>query len=378
MDGERVMWQSRFRCRVCVSCMIAACSCLLCGEVAGQVPRGFAGEVSTIDASGNAVPKYPYYRAGSLPQRQPQPRRMLRLPTQSAGAARGGVLSGLARPNDVYQMMHRRRLQRPRGAAYVSPLIRQNYARYGGFYTRSGGGQAGDMQTVLQRRQALIQATMLTAPVQRARILHGLGDMGLPTAVSEAGIAQAQTPDLLAGLDSLGERLQVDAAASHDRTRGEAWAWFRKGNEDSAYFHRAARAFEAAVTLDPMDFESRIGELFSHLSLGAYGRSVVLLAKLARRDQALFSHMLDFRELYAERINARQVCMQCEAYAQARAGDAGAMALHALVLWYGGERDRAIIAADALAGTSGGRRFADWGSQMRESMRAPGGTGERP
>lgn len=378
MDGGQLVQRSRFGSRICVSCMIAGFSCLLFGEVAGQLPGSFAGEVSTVDASGNAVPIYPFSRVGSLPQKAPQPRRVFRLPTKSAAPTRGGILSGLARPSDVYRMMQRRRLQRPRGTAYVSPLIRQNYARYGGFYTRASGGQPGDMQTVLQRRQALVQATMLTAPVQRARILHGLGDMGLPTAVSEAGIAQPQTPDQLAGLDSLGEWLQVDAAISHDRTRGEAWAFFRKGNEDSGYFHRAARAFEAAVTLDPMDFESRIGELFSHLSLGAYVRSVVLLANLARRDQALFSHTLDFRELYAERIHARQVCMQCEAYAQANAGDAGAMALHAFVLWYGGERDRAIIAADALAGTAGGRHFADWGSQMREAKRAPGGTGELP
>jgi hypothetical protein len=202
--------------------------------------------------------------------------------------------------------------------------------------------------------------------------------MGLPTAVSAVEAFPGESADWWTGFERLGERLQTDVTQSHLKTRTEGWNWFRKGDEDISNYRRAARAFKTAVTLDPTDLESRIGEIFSHVSQGAYTRSVVLLAHLSRRDPALFSHPLDFSKIYADRLHARHVCMQCEAYARASGDDPGARALQVFVLWYSGEREQAIVATDALAGTPGGERFADWGTQMREAARAPNTTGELP
>ena len=166
MSGQGMAKRLRVYAQAPVVCLIVTFVCLPCRDVAAQVRQSYAGEVSATDAYGNAVPRYPYRRRAGTFGDEPEQGRLRRVQVESGGVARRGVLSALARPNDMFRMMQARRSQYPYPAGSVSPVIRGTYARYGGFARRAPSGQPGDMRAVFQRRQALIRATALNAPVR--------------------------------------------------------------------------------------------------------------------------------------------------------------------------------------------------------------------
>ncbi|MFQ5590856.1 MAG: hypothetical protein ACE5HE_06825 [Phycisphaerae bacterium] len=365
MIGRCIAIRASFNTSGHLIALCAACVCLSTRGVMGQTARSYAGDVSAVDKYGNA--RYVYRSFRSVRTFGNEPVRPVGRPVSSPAAAvpRQGVLTALPRPTEMYRLMQSRRASYPSPGGSVPHTLRQAYARYGGFARRPVYGQAGDMRVVLQRRRELLQATSLNAPVHRARVMYGTGDIGLPTAVASTAFADTEPPGSSVELAKLGERLEANAAKSHAEARARAWRWFKQGHEDVGNYRRAAHAFKAAVTLNPTDFEARIGELFSRLSIGSFRESIVLLANMVRRDPAPFSHRLDFTELYTDRIHARQVYMQCETYVRLTGGDPGAQALHAFVLWYSGRREEAIAAAEALAASPGGKRFSDWAAQMQ-------------
>jgi len=321
--------------------------------------------VSAVDVYGNARPYRPERRRldafGNEAQRrilgvfQEQNRRILR---------RGGEIP-FALPGHLPQIRQSPQPEYPQPGAYLSPGIRQRYDRYGGFESRPEEGTPGDVREAFTRRKALIEATALNAPVHRARVAHGAGNIGLPPATRDTLLGQTDAPAVSPETADLDDWLGQTLSESYSQAREEGWSWFRKGREENRYFRRAARAFESALILDPADFESRIGEIFSHLSVGGLQTAMALLGELTRRDPNPFSHQLDLVDLYGDPLYARQVRLLCETNAQANRGLTAARALHVFVTWHIGEQDRAIAEAEALQREQPQSRFARWVSQMR-------------
>ncbi|UCC32361.1 MAG: hypothetical protein JSU86_08770, partial [Phycisphaerales bacterium] len=246
-----------------------------------------------------------------------------------------------------------------------SPWHRGAFNRYGGFERRGGRGGAAGLYTALGRRQALIAATSLNAPVHRALLRTG-PSAGLPPTVGQVPFAPDEDGDAAAPAVMLGQRLHAAPDVAHKRIRADAWAWFRE-----AEYRRAARAFETAVMLQPLDAESRIGELFCHLSLGATRTAVAVLGELTRRERNPFLYDLSLADAYGDASEARRVRVQAQLRASVAGDNADHRALQALVLWYLGERDEAVAAASSLVRDIPGTAYADWPVMMRAARSAP-------
>jgi hypothetical protein len=160
----------------------------------------------------------------------------------------------------------------------------------------------------------------------------------------------------------LDERLQAGADLAHQRARASAWQHFREGD-----YRLASRGFEAAVLLQPSDAESRIGELFSHLSVEAVRTAVAVMGQLVRRDPNPFLHDLDLTSAYGDVADARRVRIQAQFQANAAEEGADLIALNVLVLWYTGDRDEAASAAAALVRDTPNTPYADWPEKLRSA-----------
>lgn len=347
--------------------------CLAPQTASAQIPGSYGGEVSQVDAYGNASPVYSERRRIRAFANDAQRRSLRSFQEQSRRASQRGGLAPFALPGGLPPVGRPPRFQYPHAGANVSEDVRSLYRQYGGFEQRATGAQMGDVGKAFTRRNDLIEATSLNSPVHRARATHGVVGIGLAGAVRDSALRQADTPPVAADAVGLDDWLSQTLTQSYSRARAEGWSWFRKGREENSNFRRAARAFESAVILDPLDFESRIGALFSHLSLGGFHTAMALLGELTRRDANLFAHAVDLAELYGDPIYARQVRLSCESYAQAGGGKALPRALQVFVTWYIGERERAIAEAETLQKVSSETGFAGWVAQMRSVQAgAPG------
>lgn len=261
----------------------------------------------------------------------------------------------------------------PAGSFEAIPTsMRRAFHRYGGFGQRPGERQADDIATVLERRRALIQATSMNAPVRRA--MWELGSTGgLPPATLSDLQALPGPPEPSAAGSTLDQALRLGVSRSYARCRADGWTWFAEG-----HYRRAARAFEAVRLMEPADFESRIGELFCFLSLGAMRTSSSLLEQLARRDPNPFAHDLNVTERYGQTEGARQVRLRAQLWAQGAGDAAGREALHLLVLWYLGERDEAEACAARFARDFAGSIYADWPVKIVEANAAVEAADEEP
>jgi len=377
LESSRQMMSPSFVSVLCLAVLlIPAWRC----EVAlAQMPvyARQAGEVSRTDAYGNARSSYRERRdVGSFAN---EIQREATRGYQSLGRRlnRRGGYADFALGGDLFNVRPASPLRYPYPGADVPAVIRRTYAQYGGFERREVGAPGGDIETAIMRRRTLLDATSLIAPVHRARVSHGVG-MAMPATVRGELPAPAVTPEPGPALSSLDERLRSGINRSYLQKRSEGWSLFRKGSEEVSQYRRAARAFEAAVILEPEDYEARIGRLLSHLSLQDYHTAVVLLAELTRHDPDPFSHDLNVAELYGDPVHARQVRMNCESLVQATGHDPSVTALHAFILWYVGDKDRAIAAAEDLAREHPIATFVNWPAQMRASRAGPKDTGGQP
>jgi hypothetical protein len=256
--------------------------------------------------------------------------------------------------------------------ATVSPSMRRAFERHGGFGQRLQERDAADIGSVLGRRSALIQATSLNAPVHRS--MWQLGTAGTLTAsFRSTTLTEPEVPEAPEGGPTLDQALHQVVVQSYRQSRAEGWAMFTEGE-----YRRAARAFETVTLLQPADFESRIGELFCHVSLGGMRTSATLLTQLTRRDRNPFLHDLRISERYGTTEEARQVQLRAQLFAQANSGIASAEALHVFVLWYLGAREEAILTATGLSRDFPGTIYADWPARMRAAETALNAEGEQP
>jgi hypothetical protein len=247
------------------------------------------------------------------------------------------------------------------------------YRRYGGFNSRIGQGEADNIGGLLARRSDLIQATSMNAPIHRASLERGSPGllMALPPSVPAEGVGAIEPG---AGGVSLEESLRRGVVQSYLGSRSAGWARFGEGR-----YRRAARSFETATLLEPADNESRVGELFCHLSLGAMRTSVGLLGRLARRDPQPFRHELNVAERYGSPEDARAIRLQTQLFAQGSEGVADAQALYLFVLWHLGDKEAAMTAAKGISRDLAGSVYADWPDMMAEAGgRASDAAEDRP
>jgi hypothetical protein len=211
---------------------------------------------------------------------------------------------------------------------------------------------------MVERRYALLVATGLNAPVYRSMLspIAGLGVLPQPTTPGDLALAPAVAPSEL----TVEQRLRESVVLAHQRLQSGAWQWFR---EDE--FRRAARGFESAARLEPLDVESRIGEVFCHLSLGAISTAVAVQRSLNARNVNPFLAELNLSEAYSNPDRARELGVESGLWGQGAERHADLLALHILVLWYIGESDEAIATAASFARDFANTDYADWPDMMR-------------
>jgi thioredoxin-like negative regulator of GroEL len=180
----------------------------------------------------------------------------------------------------------------------------------------------------------------------------------LPVLDTEAGVPAATL--------NLDQRLAQSADYAHRRARAEGWTWFRQDR-----YRRAARAFESATLLDPQDSEARIGEIFSYLAVGAGRTALAVFGELNRRDANPFVHQLNLADPGGDNAALREIRLGLRAQAQADNSNPDITALYALVLWYLGDKDEAMLTVANLARSFPGSGYADWPARMDAARKTP-------
>ena len=130
--------------------------------------------------------------------------------------------------------------------------------------------------------------------------------------------------------------------------------------------------------LQPSDAQSRIGELFCHLSVGALQTAVTVWAQLGRRDPNPFLHDLDLTARYGDAREAHRLRVQALLQVSPSSDDAVGRALFVPVLWYLGERDEAMVAARNLTRDFPDTPHAGWLAMMRDARAALAAEHGRP
>ncbi len=252
-----------------------------------------------------------------------------------------------------------------------TPLVAQRaFNQYGGFERRRGSGTPGDLTTILARQHTMTQANALNAPLYRALWSTGTGGAQRPRSVAalEVPFERVDVPDASAGAKPLDQSLNLRVTDAYTKLRVEGWARFGAGE-----YRRAVRAFEAGVSMSPHDYESRLGELFSHVSLGAMRTSAILVATWARRDSNPLLHATDMTARYASVEEARALRLRTLQFAEANPEAPSAQALYVLVLWCLGDEDEAAASAAVLGRNHPNSAFADWPLKLREASAVRGG-----
>ena len=320
------------------------------------------GPTTTLDPYGNAVPTTVYRRPIGVRVGQGQPPdftapggyRLLRGRTGRRHRTSLGSVAELRKPSLGVALSQARQAR-----AVESRSLGRAFSLYGGFERRAGAGRPANIRTILTRRYELIRASAHLAPARRAHWRAG-GDPGRRTIPSEAAAQGAPPLGQVVTAVTVEERMQAAAQHLHSRMHQEAWEWFRNGN-----YRRAARAFQSAVTLAPKDLESRIGELVSQVSLGATRTAVAALAELSRRFENPFSSDIHLSGRYGVATDLFAIRARSKLYVQSDGVDAGAVAVHVLVLWYLGEQDEAFQAAARLGKRFPRTAYADWVEKLR-------------
>lgn len=347
-----------------LACLCAVC--LLPAPASGQAQISYS-PAAQVDQYGNARPVYQRMPL-AIPTQRPVARQAFRTYRWDAPSVnQRGAMGTLTLPTGLFARSIR---QPPPTTGYRGPTERPRLtqwrrsalARFGGFEPRAGRSTALSFGSLMERRYALVAATGLNAPVYRAMLkpTAGLGVMLERTSPGGFDLA----PKVGRSGLTFQQRLHWGVALAHERTRSEAWQWFREGE-----FRRAARGFESAVRLEPADVESRIGELFCHLSLGAVNTALAVQRSLSSRNVNPFVAELNLSDRYSEPDRARELGVESRLLEQGADRNADLLALHVLVLWYIGEQDEALATT-----ASSSRDFADTGyTNWLEMMRAARG-----
>ncbi len=336
--------------------------CLFPAAARGQQQISYSPAAQT-DAYGNARPVYQRIPLAVAPQQPVAQQGFHAYGWDAPSVNQRGAMGTLTLPTGLFA---RTIPQRPLRTGYRGSMVRRQLtqwrqgalARYGGFDPRPGGLAAVNFESMVERRYALMAATALNAPVYRSMLkpTAGLGVLPQRTAPGDLDLTRNFAPSGM----TFDERLRLGVVLAHQRARSEAWQWFR---EDE--FHRAARGFESAARLEALDVESRIGELFCHLSLGAIRTAIAVQRSLNARNLNPFMAELNLSEMYSNPDLARELGVESGLWGQDADRDADLLALHVLVLWYIGEHDEAIVTATSFARDFADTAYAEWPQMMR-------------
>ena len=338
----------------------------------GQISYSPAAQ---IDEYGNARPVYQRIPLAAPQQGvERQPIRLQRWDAPSVNQR--GVLGTLNLPTGLFARTIRQPGARP---TYTGPTVRPQLTawrrgalgRFGGFSERSGRGDPVNFGSLIERRYALIAATGLNSPVYRAMLAPAI-DLGVKPQRQTAGDLEFSPAVTEPGL-TFEQRLQWGVGLAHERIRAEAWQWFREDD-----FRRAARRFESAARLEPGDLESRIGELFCHLSLEAVRTAVAVQRSLRVRNVDPFTAGLNMSEKYSDPERARELGVESRLWGQSTARNADLLALHVLVQWYIGQRDEAVASAASYARDFANTGYADWPEMARAARAATNAQDDQP
>ncbi len=268
-----------------------------------------------------------------------------------------GVVRPVTLPGDRLRAIRRPPQAAVPGASLRFGLSEASIRKYGGF-RRTAAQQAHDMPAVFTRREALLAATSFNAPVYRA--FSTVGGPPSKSALEATPFLQRNDPPTTGPEPTVERHLRSGVDAAQKRLRQEAWEWFRIGK-----YHRAARSFETAALLDDDDIESRIGEMFSHLSLDASRTAQVVLYILTRRTENPFLPNLNPLDAYGDPLEAQRVRARIALLATPGTQSPKLRALQAVALWYVGAKEEAHAVAARLARDTGEDVYADWPALMR-------------
>lgn len=336
-----------------------------------QVPDIDETALSPVDAYGNVQPQLREWRSlGGIYQNEIQRDALLNYRTFGRGPDdRRGYLP-FSLPGDAWSVALRAASGTgadPSVQSVLTPAKQRAFERYGGFGRRR---QSDDKFGLLTRRYGLIAGSSLNAPVYRA-ISKGGGLVDVRSSLARTPFLHAEDGEVAEEAPTLDDLLDRGDVAARQRSEGEAWALFREGQ-----YRRAMRAFESAITLAPSDFESRIGELFCYLSVGATRTALALLGELVRRDINPFQHDLRMAERYGNLGDVNLLRIQGRRWADAADQSAETNAIYIFVLWYLDEREDALRAAESLAKRAPAKAYALWPQKMRAARAADSSVNE--
>lgn len=327
---------------------------------------------STMDGYNNVRPTFSARRSVGLFQNEQQREALRGYQDMGRNRDRRGGFSPFSLPGDRNAGIGARLapgMAGPQPGGSLSAFQRRAFSQYGGFGQRPGRARPGQIATALSRRQTLIAATALNAPVYRAFLRDISG--GVRRTVERTPFVRREESEPADPPSRLDEWLRTSADLAHLQIREKAWAWFRGGR-----YQRAARAFESASTLEPSDAESRIGELFCHLALRARRTSLAVFAELTSRDDNVFLHKLteakvrDLTGVFGDAEALRQVRAAAQLGAESGDQDSDVRALSTLALWYLGKHYAAAQAAAELARSSPDTAYADWPAKIEAAEKA--------
>lgn len=323
---------------------------------------------STVDLYGNAQPLFQQRRSVGLYQNPTQQRLLQSYQSYGRRTYRRGELpfslTGDPRRATDTGMVPFLRSGYPRspvGQRRTTDIARRHaFEAYGGFGKRIRRQEAGSVLAALDRKHALIAATGINAPIHRAFLEHE-GRL-VP---SSRAITDEQADRFFTAIDesapTLADRFERRTDIVHQQSRDKAWGLFKE-----AQYRAAARAFQMAYTLDSGDIESRLGEMFCQLSVGAVRTAVSAFREMLRRDPTPFTDDMNLVSRFIDPREALRVRLQTRMLADAT-DQPDVDAMHALVLWSMWQHREAQIYADALQRRAPGKPYAAWSALMRSA-----------
>ncbi len=345
---------------------------LLVAGASGQYEQSPVNPTSTMDAYGNARP--------SLPERRPENAMLTPLEQttyrgfQTSGRRidqRGGF-SRFALPTDLLPFERFRALRRAETTAtsgYLDPGVLPSFNQYGGFRPRAHANEEPEIGTVLRRRQELVSATGLNAPVHRAlnrgegagvvRSLVAVTPVVQPVPVVELSDSSVASP--------LDELLHDNAFREYDRVELRAWQSLYEGS-----YRSAARAFETVSLMEPSNVAARLGFLFAHLGLQSHSTARAVVSELSRRKTSPFLAGIDLSAVFADATVVRRLRVIARTVAVSDSVGRRDLALQTLVLWYLGEPEEALALSRRLVARSDASAFASWPDMILTAQGRPG------
>lgn len=384
---------------------VALCAWSTFANAANAQNDRYGGFTSRVDLYGNAEVGFDDRRVLEVYQNQVQRNALERYQEFGRRPENRGGYEPFAFPNDMFIGSRPPRWLYQRPTTAFTPADERTFSRYGGFGDRVGIRYGGDIASILSRRNELLRATSLNAPVRRAMMERG-GSSFLPDRLRSTPFFPGSNIDVTTDTTtplpadgpaavepgdqkpssipqpppteiSLTERLQSNAESSRAAALNEAWSWFKGGE-----FRRALRSFDVAASINRTDLEPQVGRFFCYAALGSFSSALTQLRFVSQRIPQPFVTTINVRAKFATPDLARDFGLQIQLQTQSGGDSPLLVALQAFTLWHLGEYDEAQRTLNGVEKSLGGTIFRDWPVKMREaraamSQPAPLGTSDQ-